>query len=309
MASNLRFNQAEDTKILFAAIAGHTNAGKSSLLNAVIGEKIASVSPKPQTTRTRITGIRNIGNTQLVFTDTPGLHRSQTKLGEHMIQAAQEAVSDIDCVIFMADCTKPIGDQECAMLDRLAAQKTPVIFIFNKIDLLSDKTKLAPMLANAQERWHPHALIPISVLQNDGVSEVIDELLKLAQFGPHYFPDDMLTDQPERVLAAELVREQLLKLLNDEVPHGIAVVTEQFSERQDKDLLNISVTIYCERESHKRIIIGKNGAMIKKAATAARHELEDFFRIQVNLQTWVKVKEDWRNREGLIQSFGLFEKQ
>ena len=309
MTSNLEFNQAEDAKILFAAIAGHTNAGKSSLLNAVIGEKIASVSPKPQTTRTRITGIRNIGNTQLVFTDTPGLHRSQTKLGEHMLQAAKEAVSDIDCVIFMADCTKPIGEQECTMLDNLTAQGTPVLFLYNKIDLLSDKTKLAPLLQSAQERWHPHALIPISVTQNDGVQDVIDELMQLAQPGPHYFPEDMLTDQPERVLAAEIVREQLLRMLNDEVPHGVAVVTEQFHERDDKDILNVSVTIYCERESHKRIIIGKNGAMIKKIGAAARKDLEDFFRIQVNLQTWVKVKEDWRNREGLIASFGLFEKQ
>ncbi len=309
MASQLNFNQAEDTKILFAAIAGHTNAGKSSFLNAVIGEKIASVSPKPQTTRTRITGIKNIGNTQLVFTDTPGLHRSQTKLGEHMLQAAQEAVSDIDCVIFMADCTKPLGEQEITMLDRLTAQKTPVLFVYNKIDLLTDKSKLAPLLASAQERWHPHALIPVSVLQNDGISDVLDEMLGLAQNGPHYFPDDMLTDQPERVLAAELVREQLLRLLNDEVPHGVAVVTEQFSERDDRDLLNISVTIFCERESHKRIIIGKNGAMIKKIGANARKELEDFFQIQVNLQTWVKVKEDWRNRDALIQSFGLFEKQ
>lgn len=309
MAGEMQFRNTADSKILFAAIAGHTNAGKSSLLNAVIGEKIASVSPKPQTTRTRITGIRNIGSTQLVFTDTPGLHRSQTKLGAHMLQAAQEAVSDMDCVIFMADCTKPIGQQECTMLDQLAAQNATVLFLYNKIDLLSDKTKLAPLLAAAQTRWHPYALIPVSVLEHDGIDDVVKELLRLAQPGPHYFPEDMLTDQPERVLAAELVREQLLRLLNDEVPHGIAVVTEHFSERDDRDLLNISVTIYCERTSHKRIIIGKNGAMLKKAATAARKELEQFFQIQVNLQTWVKVKEDWRNREGLIQSFGLFDKQ
>ncbi len=299
--------QQADTKILFAAIAGRTNAGKSSLLNAIIGEKIASVSPKPQTTRTRITGIRNYDGTQLVFTDTPGLHRAQTRLGNHMLKAAKDAVSDIDCVIFMADCTRPLGDPECAMLDKLAAQGATVLFVYNKIDLLSDKTKLASMLAETEARWHPYALIPVSVLHNDGIDLLVNELLALAQPGPHYFPDDMMTDQPERVLAAELVREQLLCRLSDEVPHGIAVVTEQFSEREDKALLNISVTIYCERESHKRIIIGKNGSMLKKVASAARAELEQFFRIQVNLQTWVKVKEDWRNREGLIQSFGLIE--
>ena len=293
------------TKILFCAIAGHTNAGKSSLLNAVIGEKIASVSPKPQTTRTRITGIRNIGETQLVFTDTPGLHRSQNKLGEKMLKAAREAVSEIDCVIFMQDCTKPLGQQEQTMLDNLKKQGTPVIFLYNKIDLLSDKTKLAPLLAQAEQRWSPVALIPVSVTKNDGIQDVIDELLRRAQPGPHYFPDDMLTDQPERVLAAEIVREQLLYLLQDEVPHGIAVVTEQFSERQDKDILNISVLIYCERESHKRIIIGKQGSMLKKVGERARTELEKFFRIQVHLQTWVKVKEDWRNRDMLISQFGL----
>ncbi|MBR3418887.1 MAG: GTPase Era [Oscillospiraceae bacterium] len=293
------------TKILFAAIDGHTNAGKSSLLNALIGEKIASVSPKPQTTRTRITGIRNIGQTQLVFTDTPGLHRAQTKLGDQMLKAAREAVSDIDCVIFMQDCTKPLGEQEQIMLDNLTKQGTPVIFVYNKIDLLSDKSKLAPLLVSAEERWHPAALIPVSVTKNDGVQAVLDELMQRAVEGPHYFPEDMITDQPERVLAAEIVREQLLYLLQDEVPHGIAVVTESFSEREDKDILNISVLIYCEKESHKRIIIGKNGSMLKKVGANARRELEKFFRIQVNLQTWVKVKEDWRNRDMLLEQFGL----
>ena len=295
----------ENTKILFAAIAGHTNAGKSSLLNALIGEKIASVSPKPQTTRTRITGIRNIGETQLVFTDTPGLHRAQTKLGDRMLQAAREAVSDIDCVIFMQDCTRPVGEQEQTMLDNLTKQGTPVIFVYNKIDLLSEKTRLAPLLAEAEARWHPHALIPVSVLKNDGIRDITDELLRLAVPGPHYFPEDMLTDQPERVLASELVREQLLYLLQDEVPHGIAVVTERFREREDKDLLEISVLIYCEKESHKRIIIGKNGAMLKRVGMRARQELEKFFRIQVDLKTWVKVKEDWRNRDLLLSQFGL----
>lgn len=296
-----------DTKILFAAIAGHTNAGKSSLLNALIGERIASVSPKPQTTRTRITGIRIIGQTQLVFTDTPGLHKSRTKLGDRMLEAAKEAVSDIDCVIFMQDCTKPWGEQEAAMLDSLAKQGTAVIIVFNKIDLLKEKTALAPMLVEADNRWHPKAIVPMSVTKDEGMDDLTEELLALAVPGPHYFPEDMLTDQPERVLAAEMVREQLLWLLDDEVPHGIAVVTEQFREREDKDILDISVTIFCERESHKRIIIGKHGDMIKKASTNARKRLEDFFRIKVNLQTWVKVKENWRNSDAMLRNFGLEE--
>ncbi len=297
--------QNSKTKILFAAIAGHTNAGKSSLLNALIGEKIASVSPKPQTTRTRITGIRNVGETQLVFTDTPGLHRARTKLGDQMLKAAKEAVSEIDCVIFMQDCTKPLGEQEQIMLDNLTKQGTPVIFLYNKIDLLKDKSALAPLLVEAENRWHPAAIIPVSVTRNDGVQAVLEELLSRAVEGPHYFPEDMITDQPERVLASEIVREQLLYLLQDEVPHGVAVVTESFSEREDKDILNISVLIYCEKESHKRMIIGKNGAMLKKVGANARRELEKFFRIQVNLQTWVKVKEDWRNRDMMIEQFGL----
>ena len=297
--------QNSKTKILFAAIAGHTNAGKSSLLNALIGEKIASVSPKPQTTRTRITGIRNVGETQLVFTDTPGLHRARTKLGDQMLKAAKEAVSEIDCVIFMQDCTKPLGEQEQIMLDNLTKQGTPVIFLYNKIDLLKDKSALAPLLVEAENRWHPAAIIPVSVTRNDGVQAVLEELLSRAAEGPHYFPEDMITDQPERVLASEIVREQLLYLLQDEVPHGVAVVTESFSEREDKDILNISVLIYCEKESHKRMIIGKNGAMLKKVGANARRELEKFFRIQVNLQTWVKVKEDWRNRDMMIEQFGL----
>ena len=303
MAAEIKNNA--QTKILFCAIAGHTNAGKSSLLNAVIGEKIASVSPKPQTTRTRITGIRNVGQTQLVFTDTPGLHRARTKLGDQMLKAAKEAVSEIDCVIFMQDCTKPLGEQEQIMLDNLTKQGTPVIFLYNKIDLLKEKTALAPLLVEAENRWHPAAIIPVSVTRNDGVQAVLDELLSRAVEGPHYFPEDMITDQPERVLASEIVREQLLYLLQDEVPHGVAVVTESFSEREDKDILNISVLIYCEKESHKRMIIGKNGSMLKKVGANARRELEKFFRIQVNLQTWVKVKEDWRNRDMMIEQFGL----
>ena len=297
--------ESSKTKILFAVIAGHTNAGKSSLLNALIGEKIASVSPKPQTTRTRITGIRNIGETQLVFTDTPGLHRAQTKLGSQMLKAAREAVSEIDCVIFMQDCTKPFGEQEQTMLDNLTQQGTLVLLVYNKIDLLKDKTALAPLLASAESRWHPAAIIPVSVTQRDGLDDLMQELLSRAVEGPHYFPEDMLTDQPERVLAAEMVREQLLYLMQDEVPHGIAVVTESFSEREDKDILDISVLIYCEKESHKRMIIGKKGAMLKRVGERARKELEQFFRIRVHLQTWVKVKEDWRNRDMMIEQFGL----
>lgn len=292
----------------FVTIAGRTNAGKSSLLNAIVGEKIASVSSKPQTTRTRITGIRIIDDVQLVFFDTPGLHKPVNKLSEHMLNTVRESVSDIDAVLFVQDCTKKISDQELSLLKSLNQSKMPVILVLNKIDLLRNKEELAAYIADISAKADFQTIIPVSVIENNGVDIVIDEIIAMSEESVHYFPDDMITDQPEKVIAAEMIREKLLELLKDEVPHGIAVGVEQMSERDDKDILDISAVIYCERESHKGIIIGKRGAMLKKASTAARIELEDFFRIKVNLQCWVKVKEDWRNREGLIRSFGLSEK-
>lgn len=296
------------SRTAFVTIAGRTNAGKSSLLNAIIGEKIASVSNKPQTTRTRITGIRNIGDVQLVFFDTPGLHKPVNKLSEHMLNTVKESVSDIDAVIFMMDCTKKINEQELNLLRSMNRSKMPVILVLNKIDLLRNKNDLAPIIADMTSKADFHAIIPVSVTENNGVDIVIDEIINLSEESVHYFPDDMITDQPEKILAAEMIREKLLMLLNDEVPHGIAVGVETMSERDDKDILDISAVIYCEKESHKGIVIGKGGSMLKKASTAARLDLEDFFQIKVNLQCWVKVKEDWRNREGIIRTLGLSEK-
>ena len=292
----------------FVTIAGRTNAGKSLLLNAIVGEKIASVSNKPQTTRTRITGIRNIDDVQLVFFDTPGLHKPVNKLSEHMLNTVKESVSDIDAVVFVMDCTKKINQQELELLRSMNSSKMPVILVLNKIDLLKNKDELAPVIAELTSKIQFQAVVPVSVTENSGVDIVIDEIIALAEESVHFFPEDMITDQPEKVLAAEMIREKLLTLLSDEVPHGIAVGVEQMSERDDKDILDISAVIYCEKESHKGIIIGKGGAMLKKASTAARIELEDFFQIKVNLKCWVKVKEDWRNRENLIRSFGLSEK-
>ncbi len=292
----------------FVTIAGRTNAGKSSLLNAIVGEKIASVSSKPQTTRTRITGIRNIDDVQLVFFDTPGLHKPVNKLSEHMLNTVKESVSDIDAVIFVMDCTKKINDQELELLKSMNSSKMPVILVLNKIDLLKNMDDIAPVIADITSKIEFQAVIPVSVTEDNGVDIVIQEIVNLAEESVHFFPDDMITDQPEKVLAGEMIREKLLGLLNDEVPHGIAVGVEEMSERDDKDILDISAVIYCEKESHKGIIIGKGGAMLKKASTAARIELEEFFQIKVNLKCWVKVKEDWRNREGLIRSFGLSEK-
>lgn len=294
------------SKTAFVTIAGRTNAGKSSLLNAIVGEKIASVSSKPQTTRTRITGIRNIDDVQLVFFDTPGLHKPVNKLSEHMLNTVRESVSDIDAVVFVQDCTKKINEQEINLLKSLNKSRMPVILVINKIDLIK-KEELALCITQISSKADFQAVIPVSVTENNGIDIVIDEITSLAEDSVHYFPDDMITDQPEKVLAGEMIREKLLELLKDEVPHGIAVGVEQMTEREDKEILDISAVIYCERDSHKGIIIGKGGAMLKKASTAARIELEEFFQIKVNLKCWVKVKEDWRNREGLIRSFGLSE--
>lgn len=296
------------SRTAFITIAGRTNAGKSSLLNAIVGEKIASVSSKPQTTRTRITGIRNIDDVQLVFFDTPGLHKPVNKLSEHMLNTVRESVSDIDAVLFMADCTKKINDQELNLIRSMNKSGMPVILVLNKIDLLRNKNDIAPIIADITSKADFRAVIPISVTENNGVDIVIDEIIKMSEESVHFFPDDMITDQPEKVLAAEMIREKLLMLLSDEVPHGIAVGVESMTEREDKGILDISAVIYCEKESHKGIIIGKGGAMLKKASTAARLELEDFFQIKVNLKCWVKVKEDWRNREGIIRTLGLSEK-
>lgn len=295
------------TKTVFVTLAGRTNAGKSSLLNAVIGEKIASVSPKSQTTRTRITGIKTVGETQMVFMDTPGLHKPKNKLSNHMLKTVQDSIVDIDAVLFVMDCTKPVNEQEEELLASLHRQHTPTILVLNKIDLLEDKSKLMGQMATLYNRYQFAAVIPISVLQNDGIDLVEQEVQQLAKESPHYFPDDAFTDQPERVLAAEMIREKILNMLQEEVPHGVAVSIERMTERDDRDLLDIDAVIYCERDSHKGILIGKNGAMLKRISSAARADLETFFQIQVNLQCWVKVKEDWRNREGLIRNFGLSE--
>ncbi|MCD8220031.1 MAG: GTPase Era [Ruminococcus sp.] len=293
------------TKAVFVTLAGHTNAGKSSLLNAMIGEKIASVSAKPQTTRTRITGIKTVGETQMVFIDTPGLHKPTSKLSDHMLQTVKHAVTDMDAVLFVQDYTKPLSAQEDQLLRSLQQAKTPVLLVLNKIDLCRKKSQLMGVIARLNAKYTFVATIPISATERDGIDLVEQEVLALAKPSPHYFPDDKFTDQPERVLAAEMIREKILHLLCDEVPHVVAVSVERMQERDTKELLDIDAVIYCERESHKGILIGKNGTMMRKIATLARQDLERFFYIPVNLQCWVKVKKDWRNREGLIHSFGL----
>ena len=295
------------TKSIFLTLSGRTNAGKSTLLNALIGEKIASVSSKPQTTRTRITGILTKDETQYVFIDTPGLHKGRTRLSAHMMKAAETSATDADAVLYVIDCTKGLHEQDEQMLKTITDRKIRCIVIVNKVDLLEDKSKMMPLLLKIENTYHPHAIIPVSAAEKDGLDEIMNVAAELAQPSVHFFPDDSFTDQPERVLAAEMIREKLLRLLNDEVPHGIAVTIEKMSERDDKDLLDIDAVIICERETHKGIIIGKNGAMLKKISTEARHDIERFMGTKVYLQPWVKVKENWRDNLNYIHSFGYRE--
>lgn len=295
------------TKNAFITIIGRANAGKSSLLNALVGEKIAAVSSKPQTTRTKITGVLTKGETQFVFIDTPGMHKAVNKLSEHMLKAVSESVADVDIIMLVCDCTKKLSQPELNLVASLR-KKDKVILVLNKTDLLPDKNELIAKLAEYSSIYDFTEVVPISVTQGEGLDTLIECISKYAAEGPHFFPDDKFTDQPEKVLMAEMIREKALNDLNEEVPHGIAVTIESVLERDAKDgdpILDITATIYCEKESHKGILIGKGGSMLRKIGSEARQELEDFFRIRVNLQCWVKVKEGWRNREGIIKNFGL----
>lgn len=297
-----------ETRSVFVTIAGRANAGKSSLLNLLIGEKIAMVTDKPQTTRTKITGVLTKDELQYVFIDTPGIHKAHNKLGEHMNKVVKDSVTGIDAVIYMADVTKKINQIDINAIESLKRSNTPVILVLNKIDLVNDKNEVAVKIAEFSQMMDFRSVIPVSVAENDGVDILMNEITELAVPAPHYFPDDSFTDQPEKVIMSEMIREKAMLLMHDEIPHGIAVTIETLDEsitKSGEDILNISAVIYCERDSHKGMVIGKGGAMLRKIGQAAREELEDFFRIRVNLQLWVKVKEDWRNREGLIRNFGL----
>lgn len=294
-----------EQKTVFVAIVGCPNVGKSSILNKLIGEKIAIVTDKPQTTRTRIMGVLTKDETQIVFTDTPGFHRPKTKLGEKMIQAVDDSIAGVDACLFV---TEPKGDLRLAeeqLLKKFTALKLPVVLAINKVDLLENKEDLMSRILFFSKLYDFDAVVPVSAVKGDNMKELLDELIALAKPSMHFFPDDTLTDQPERVLAAEMIREKLLRFLDKEIPHGIAVSIERMREREDSDIMDVEAMIYCEKESHKGIIIGKGGNMLKKISTKAREDMERFFECRINLQCRVKVKEDWRNREGLIRSFGL----
>ncbi|QAT50167.1 GTPase Era [Caproiciproducens sp. NJN-50] len=295
----------EKNKSAFIAIVGRPNVGKSSLLNSMLGQKVSIVSRKPQTTRTRIMGVLTEGETQLVFIDTPGLLQPRNRLGEYMVRSVVESVSGVDTCLLVIEAGKKISRSAQELIDRFRSQNMPAVLAINKIDLLRDKSGLMEQIASVSRLYDFEAVVPVSARTGSGIEELKQELSNLAEPGGHFFDDDTLTDQPERVIASEIVREKLLRLLSAEIPHGIGVVVEHMSERASGgDITDIFATIYCEREAHKAIIIGKSGAMLKQVGTLARRDMEQFFGCRVNLKLWVKVKENWRNQQSALRVMG-----
>ena len=294
-----------NTKTAIITIAGRPNEGKSTLTNYLVGEKIAIVSNKPQTTRNRICGIVTRGNSQYVFVDTPGFHKARTKLGDYMVNAVRDSISDVDATILVVEPIPSVGTQEAALIESLQAKHCPAILAINKIDTV-EKDKLLEVIAAYAETGAFDAIIPISAKTGDGVEQLMEVCDSYAVESPFLFPDDVTTDQPERQVMAEIIREKLLWCLEREVPHCTAVEITTFSER-DNGIIDIDATIYCEKASHKGIIIGKQGAMLKKISTMARADCERFMGTKVYLTTWVKVKENWRDSDFLVRNFGYTE--
>ncbi len=293
------------SKTAMITICGRPNVGKSTLTNALVGEKIAIVSNKPQTTRNRTSAVVNRGDTQFVIIDTPGFHKPRTRLGDYMVNVVKESVADVDAVMLLVEPIANIGRQEEELIARIKETGVPAILVINKIDTV-EKTELLEVMALYSAAHDFDAIIPMSAKNGEGIDELLAELEKYAQAGPQLFPDDMICDQPEKQICAELVREKLLLCLDKEIPHGTAVEVTRFSER-DNGIIDLDVTIYCEKASHKGIIIGKQGAMLKKIGELARADIEAFMGTKVFLQTWVKVKENWRDSTAQLRNFGFTE--
>ena len=297
------------TKNAFIAITGRANAGKSSLTNLLVGEKISIVSEKPQTTRNRINGVLTKGDTQYVFMDTPGMHKPKTELSEHMVKSIRQSVDDVDCAILMADVTKKISSIEQDLIRSFASHGTAVVLLLNKVDLLKDKSEILKIIQQYSELYDFEEIIPISVKNRINTDQIMPVLERFAVEGEHFFPDDIATDRTERFMCSEIVREKILRVMQEEIPHGVAVDVEKFKSRMkgDAEIIDISVVIICEKESHKGMIIGKGGERLKQIGTMAREDMEDLLQAKVNLQCFVKVKEDWRNRERVISDLGMYD--
>lgn len=287
----------------FVAIVGRPNVGKSTLINSLIGEKIAIMSDRPQTTRNKIMCILNTDNAQIMFLDTPGIHKPQHKLGEYMVRAAESSLHEVDAILFVIDVNEKKGTGDDYVIEQLKKVKTPVILVVNKIDKLADKGKLLPIISSYTNSFDFAAVLPISALQDNDFTALVAEIVKHLPEGPEYFPEDMITDQPERVIAAEMIREKVLRLTRDEVPHSIAVEVEEMKTR-DNDDLYIRAVIYVERESQKGIVIGAKGSLLKVIGKQAREDIEGLLGNKVYLDLWVKVKPDWRNKDRMLKQFG-----
>ena len=294
------------TKNVMVTIAGRPNVGKSTLTNALVGEKISIVSNKPQTTRNRIFAILNQDDTQIILTDTPGFHRAKNRLGDYMVKCVEESVADVDVIALVVEPIANVGVQEEQLIAKIKATRAPSVLVINKIDTV-EKPELLEVIAAYSAKHEFDAIIPVSARKKQGLNELIEEFKKHAIEGPQLFPDDMVTDQPERQVCAEFIREKLLLCLQHEIPQGTAVEITRFAQRDSDDVIEVEATIFCERDSHKGIIIGKKGAMLKKIGEMARKDMETFMGAKVYLQTWVKVKENWRDSNNLLRNFGYSE--
>lgn len=287
----------------FVSLIGRPNVGKSTLMNLLIGEKISIISSKPQTTRNKIQTILTTDTMQVIFVDTPGIHKAKSKLGDYMVKSAETSLNDVDIVLYLIEPYEKIKDSDKAILERLQKVKTPVFLIINKIDTV-EKPELLKVIENYSKEYNFAEIIPLSALKGKNHETLLESIEKYLPEGPKYFPEDMITDQPEKQIVSEIIREKALYLLQDEIPHGIAVEITSMKHRKDKDIVDIDATIYCERESHKGIIIGKQGSMLKKIGSNARRDIQRFIGGQINLQIWIKVKKDWRDSDFLLKNFG-----
>lgn len=300
-------NMEETTKSGFATLIGRPNVGKSTLMNNLIGQKIAITSKKPQTTRNKIQTVYTDDRGQIVFLDTPGIHKAKNKLGDYMVHVAEHTLKEVDVILFLVEPSTFIGAGDKHIIEQLKKTGVPVILLINKIDMLTQKEELLPIIDAYRKEMDFDQIIPISAFNGDGTREVLDAIFSFLPYGPMFYDEDTVTDQPQRQIVAELIREQALRILDDEIPHGIAVSVEQM--KVSKKIVDIEATIICEKDSHKGIIIGKGGQMLKKIGTNARHGIEDMMQCRVNLKLWVKVKKDWRDSDYLLKNFGYNQKE